>query len=414
MFKIEAFEVNGFWHRFDAICKFNPSVNIIIGRNGTGKTTFMNILHSVLTVDIEALAENDFNSAKVILSDGKKKKTVSVAKPSDQYSASFIEYKISNKKYMVRLMPQVDRIPSMLKRRLQEEAQNIKNELNSLVFISAISVYRLRNDDDYEVRDRHGARIMSPVDFRLNHVLARLVEFQLALSERAKKISNDLQKKVLASVLYDEEDAAESGYEINFNREKEQERLITAYTQLNSIDISVKRKISFHVGSIDKCIASIEKGEDSIDIKPLEALRKTRKIIDLSLQAKKDTQLIYSHIDLFLEVIKEFISDKKFTLNSGKLVILNSNNEEIVHSKLSSGEKQLIILMTEALLQNKEQHLFLADEPELSLHIAWQRNIIPAIVKINPNAQVIVATHSPEVASKYRNFIFDMESIVSD
>ncbi|UXY53569.1 ATP-binding protein [Pseudomonas tohonis] len=81
-------------------------------------------------------------------------------------------------------------------------------------------------------------------------------------------------------------------------------------------------------------------------------------------------------------------------------------------TKLSSGEKQLLILFTEALLQKKQPFVFLADEPELSLHIAWQRKIIPAVKSLNPNAQVIVATHSPEVASKYRSSIIDMEDIL--
>ncbi|MDC5564542.1 AAA family ATPase, partial [Acinetobacter baumannii] len=49
MYKVEQVEINQFWHRFDAKCDFNNDVNIIIGRNGTGKTTFMNILHSILT-----------------------------------------------------------------------------------------------------------------------------------------------------------------------------------------------------------------------------------------------------------------------------------------------------------------------------------------------------------------------------
>ena len=55
----------------------------------------------------------------------------------------------------------------------------------------------------------------------------------------------------------------------------------------------------------------------------------------------------------------------------------------------------------------------MTDEPELSLHISWQRKIIPAIKQLNPNAQIIAATHSPEVASKYRNSIYNMEEIIN-
>lgn len=63
MFKIESVEISEFWHRFDAKCSFNPNVNIIIGRIGTGKTTFMNILYAILAVDVEALGAADFESA---------------------------------------------------------------------------------------------------------------------------------------------------------------------------------------------------------------------------------------------------------------------------------------------------------------------------------------------------------------
>ena len=94
--------------------------------------------------------------------------------------------------------------------------------------------------------------------------------------------------------------------------------------------------------------------------------------------------------------------------------MIENDYGEIDLIKLSSGEKQLIILLVEALLQKNKKHIFLADEPELSLHIAWQRKIIPAIKKINPNAQIIVATHSPEVASKYKGSIFDMEELISE
>lgn len=58
------------------------------------------------------------------------------------------------------------------------------------------------------------------------------------------------------------------------------------------------------------------------------------------------------------------------------LVTLKEGNREDVPislTALSSGEKQLFILLTEALLQRECNYLFIADEPELSLHVKWQR-----------------------------------------
>ncbi|MFA5584413.1 MAG: AAA family ATPase [Bacteriovoracaceae bacterium] len=419
MFKVESFEIYGFWHRFDVRCGFNDDVNIIIGRNGTGKTTFMNILHSVLTVDLNGLSENEFHSAKVTLKKGKNKKTIKVTRLKDEHHPyPTVEYQISNKKYHLRIISSDDRrLSPHIRRRLTEESLEIRQEMDRLTSVSSLSVYRLRHDDEYEVRDRHGSRVISPVDYRLSQALYRLTEFQLDLAEEAQKISRALQKNVLASILYGEDDASDL-LNLDFDKEEEQTSLVSAYSQLNVIDSDIRKKIRFHVSAIDKSINEVievkknqEKPPSGIDFKPLEALRKTRRIIELSLDAKKRTQEIYSQIDLFLKIIKEFIYDKDFSFSSGRLVIQNEYGE-IDHEKLSSGEKQLIILMVEALLQKREHHIFLADEPELSLHIIWQRKIIPAVKEINPNSQVIVATHSPEVASKYKKNIFDMEKIV--
>ena len=420
MYKIEHLEINGFWQKFNARCNFNPDVNIIIGRNGTGKTTFMNILHAVLTVDITELAEKDFESVTILLSNGKDKLTIQVQKVEDD-PYPVVEYQISELKKRIPLRSTEDkRINYSIRRKVLEESLEIRNELGTLVSVASLSVYRLRNDDEYEIKDRYGSRIISPVDYRLNQALQGLTQFQLELAQQASGISEQLQADVLASILYGEEDAIDSADPLDFNKDEEREKLISAYTQLNFFNEDIDAKINFHVKSIDDVIQKI--GEDEhiskqnshqtiVDIKPLEALRKTRRIIELSLGAKERTQEIYSQLELFLKIIKEFIFEKVFKFNSGRLVISN-NSGLIDHTRLSSGEKQLIILLVEALLQNQRPHIFLADEPELSLHIAWQQEIIPAVRQINPNAQVIVATHSPEVASRYRDFIFDMEEVV--
>lgn len=423
MYKIESVEINGFWYRFDAACNFNPDVNIIIGKNGTGKTTFMNILHAVLTVDIHSLEENEFLSAKIILSKEGQKKTIKASKIENEKNPfPIIEYKISQKTHRFRRIGIDERhYPISIRRRLQEDALEIRHELNKLVSVTSLSVYRLRHDDDYEVRDNRGTRVISPVDYRLGQALKGLTQYQLELSQKAREVSEKLQTDVLASILYGEEDAKDIGYKLNFDKSEEQSRLTSAYGQLNSINAEIRKKIRFHVNAIDETITSIKientsKSENStrnsIDIKSLEALRKTRRIIDLSLEAKNRTQKIYSQVDKFINITKNFITDKIFEFESGRLTI-KTEHGKVTHERLSSGEKQLIILLIEALLQDCRPHIFLTDEPELSLHIAWQRMILPAVKELNPNAQIIAATHSPEVASKYPNSIFDMERLIN-
>ena len=411
MFKLEKVEIDGFWHRFNVNCQFNKDVNIIIGKNGSGKTTFMNILDSILRVDQVGLSDSNFVRAKITLVKGKQRKNIKVRKMIDKM---FFEYQIANKKYLVRVFD-AEESSVYRRRRFYEESSELRLILDSLTAVSSLSVYRLNNDEDPDSRNRQRTtQMLTPVDYRLYKVLMGLAEFQLEIAEQARLVSEALQKDVLASVLYQEDQTNYLGH-FDFEKNEEQAKLVSAYTQLNAMDDLIKKKIKFHVSAIDKSIennhklgGNKKKQSYEIDIKPLEALRKTRRIIDLSLDAKKDTQDIYAPITLLLSIIKKFIPDKSFSFSSGKLLIENTYGEiELI--KLSSGEKQLIILLVEALLQKNEEYIFLADEPELSLHIVWQRNIIPAVKQLNPSAQIIVATHSPEVASKYKDSTFNME-----
>lgn len=256
MYKIEKIEIDGFWHRFDASAQFSLDVNIIIGKNGTGKTTFMNIMHAILTADTISLAENEFASAKVTLIKGDSRRTIKVTKKDDEnYPFSLVEYQISQNKYQLRLADfEGRRFQSSIRRRIHEESAIIQNELETLVSVTSLSVYRLHHDDDYGVRDVRGTRIVSPVDYRLGHALRGLTQYQLELSQKAREISSRLQSDVFASILYGEEDAKDTSYELDFDKFEEQNRLTSAYAQLNSLNPEIKKKILFHVNAIDEAI----------------------------------------------------------------------------------------------------------------------------------------------------------------
>lgn len=64
---------------------------------------------------------------------------------------------------------------------------------------------------------------------------------------------------------------------------------------------------------------------------------------------------------------------------------------------LSSGEKQMLIILLTALTQDQQPYVLFMDEPEVSLHFDWQKRLIAMIRQLNPNAQIILSTHSPAV-----------------
>ena len=286
-----------------------------------------------------------------------------------------------------------------------------------------MSVYRLRNGEDFEIKDRSGKRILSPVDFRLSQLKSELTQYQFELSMGARSVSANLQKDVLASILFTEDSLPEFKIPNSFDRDKEQSKLVSAYSRLGVLDATIRKKISFHIATVDEAVKAIQINNnkknqsvtylETINFAAIEAFLRTQQITDFSLKAEAEINKINSPINLFITILKEFIPDKVFSLRSGDLIVSSLAGEEIPVDKLSSGEKQLLILMIEALLQKCKPYVYLADEPEISLHIEWQRKILPAVKRLNPFAQIIAATHSPEVASKYKDMLIDMKDVVN-
>ena len=145
----------------------------------------------------------------------------------------------------------------------------------------------------------------------------------------------------------------------------------------------------------------------------MSLLQRTQYIIELSRNAEGDKREIFKPINEFLGWLHKFIEKKEFILGpEGKLLVkIRDTDQELGIEQLSSGEKQLLILLTETLLQENQPFIFIADEPELSLHIEWQEKLLAAIRSLNNNAQLIMATHSPEIVSEFKISTSNMESI---
>ena len=71
--------------------------------------------------------------------------------------------------------------------------------------------------------------------------------------------------------------------------------------------------------------------------------------------------------------------------------------ETLVPYQLSSGEKQMLAILLTVLVEDQQPYVLFMDEPEVSLHIEWQKRMIDLIVELNPNVQIILTTHSPAV-----------------
>ncbi len=97
------------------------------------------------------------------------------------------------------------------------------------------------------------------------------------------------------------------------------------------------------------------------------------------------------------------IMDDLFTY-TGKKIIRTENEirfsqigETLVPYQLSSGEKQILAILLTVLVEDNNNYVLFMDEPEVSLHVDWQKRLIDLILELNPNVQIILTTHSPAV-----------------
>lgn len=123
----------------------------------------------------------------------------------------------------------------------------------------------------------------------------------------------------------------------------------------------------------------------------------------------QDADNIKKRIELYFKIVNSLFGE------TGKEIAIDPKNNTLVFmlkrlsginvvtdgtvqlEQLSSGEKQMLLILTTVFLQEEEPNILLMDEPEISLHITWQDQLIEKIRQLNPNCQLILTTHSPNI-----------------
>jgi len=107
-------------------------------------------------------------------------------------------------------------------------------------------------------------------------------------------------------------------------------------------------------------------------------------------------------IDRYLKLANGFLEQTKKQIvidDTGRLSVSFGEGKRQAISALSSGERQIVVMLAHLSLNKQLQTsgVFIVDEPELSLHVSWQEMFVDAIREANPNVQLIMATHSPAI-----------------
>lgn len=434
--KIARLEVDGLHNQFDVNIDFNPDLNIIYGKNGKGKTTILHLIANLLEFDFDRFSYIKFNKIRLTNFSGNSIEIVKNKKEED-YSVIFDGRHIYSKKtgwlgdddsvmrgcFGGRAV-YLPAFRSILERTRLEGDPYYRASASRDSDYSEIYEKELKNSKEiygdagiYDVKEEVAliaektklcrqwfGKFVPVIRYPSIHDVGSSLTDEW---RRAKmKVSNQ-EKQMFESTFYtifeyllrDGVTRKRSGVSADKMGNKDVDGAIRKILKNKGNDIAFN---VFHGKHI------ILNGEYESNIKSYLLSLYEGALSSRDNQRKE----AFQSINDFEESINKFLDGKKIKIGVDDVARMRSRSVlEVIAdgghsynlSALSSGERQILTMIFSARKNRKSSGIFLIDEPELSLHIDWQRIILQEIRNQSPDRQIIVCTHSPEVGAD--NFI---------
>ena len=428
---IESFKITKLWGYRDIDLTFNNDVNVLIGPNGSGKTTILNLLHSILTVDISGILNVNFEYAEIHLRDFKDNsvfRTVKV-KAANRLLRLYLDEKETNidtefitghrfaehRRRLGKGHTLPERFPERYVRRTIV-SEEFYDELTSLVPIAWLPVNRrLPSTGDEEERYIRTEPLES-VDLRLQELLEDLSRYHSILNAQLSERYKKFERQVLSVILYSKDQDKPTSISLpspkRTNTDKKQ--LLRAFEDAGLLDEQMQNRINEHFAKAEEVVKRVQKSSNDLtpeDFLVLPLISRTQDMVKCAAELEKDREDIFDHLRRYEETVNSFLDDKSIQVDeSGQLQIESSSPSDLNPRLLSSGEKQILILLTQALLRVDKPVIYIADEPELSLHVTWHGKLLESLRSLGGDMQVIVATHSPDIVGDFRDKVIDLGS----
>ncbi len=418
---IEFFKIYGLHKERDITLDMNGNVKILVGDNGSGKTTLLNCMYYVLNKQFEKLNNVCFDKIEIKFFNA----PPLFIKKSDIEKLDFEE---------VFLEPQLRDLRRYVPRELLYEL--IKRSGNSS--FSSFANYIRSRSIAYKI----------PMPAREIYEACRMgysyynstVTLNSANQKWNEYIDNHFKLKVLYLPTYRrvEEDLTNLGnYDYDFSdslinfgmsdvkqrfrnvRNELRDSAVSLYTNLNgkmltqlTTDYVATEEQFQKIKNTEALKIVLDRVGDSISS---DTKNRILQLVEKStIEQERYHPLVFilsNLIDVYFEqkelddAIKEFVSvsnkylvNKTFVYNESKVeitIINNRSDSEVDLDNLSSGEKQLVSIFSKLYLERQNNYAVLFDEPELSLSIEWQTELLPDILKSNKCGYMLAATHSP-------------------
>ncbi len=350
--KIKTFEITGLFEKENNIkLSFNPDINIITGRNGSGKTNIIKLLWYIMSGNILlGLKEVSFRKATLVTTDYE----CSIIRLS--HNTCRIEWKTEHEQAVFEDIQDEDEF--FFAATAEDQANGLLNQIGSSVFLPTFR----RIEGGFTIGYRNNA---------LSRAKGDIEESLISLS---KKLSNgnhifvaSLSTVDIVTLLVGQYTDLSEQY--NHLQQETSQKIIKKILDFNETD-------SNKIGAANRLLDEIR-----LQIQGMEELRE--KIMNPLEVVRSRTMKLFRHSGIKL----------------GKNLSFGDAARAINSDALSAGEKQMLSFI--AYNAFYKDSIIIIDEPELSLHVDWQRQLFPTLLEQQASNQFIVATHSPFIYSKY-------------
>lgn len=389
----------------------NPRLLILYGDNGTGKTTILNIIESLISADAEKglrskLARIEFERVYVKFSSGLRveahrgnKDRIGaynwiIRSPHSEVMAFRVKTRVGTTSVYASEWPveQRERYENFIK-----VLASLVGEVELLDERRTVATEMVRHEDE-PVFWRESAMLFNSDSSSRDPVFLAVRDLANSIRTEAFRRANRGTTDAL-SIYAQLANRISKGWKttgevstLELNKLNDQ----LGSTQRRSVELA-EYGLSALIDHGD-LLASLADADESARNVLVEILSPYVESVTARFQLLED---LSRSLQNWVSTLNQFFVSKKveFHLSEGVRVLSRGGNELSLDS-LSSGERHLMIMMARALMKRNSTGIFIIDEPELSLNVKWQRLIVPALLQSfgNGGTQLVVASHSLDVA----------------
>lgn len=439
---LNKFNAKNIYGLFNFDLKLNKKLNIIIGSNGTGKTTVLKIILSIFNLDYVFLSKLKFDEIYIDFMHDRFPSLVDLKLHNFIDSKNIVRFDIFSETLNINYQVVV-RDGKLFEVNYYSENTNKENDILALgkpMFLGLDRRFVFDNDiNNSDSKAIVNSYLLDKFIKKNEDPLFDIIELikSHALANRTKsfKANTQLRNNLIRNLLEKNEENFTPDVFIEIYKASEKYEKVK--NSLNSLSLGkdiheiITERLQEYADMSDvlKDIIILSKtseieAEEKFD-KIKESVRKEfidykrlNKILDLLQKYKERNDEIFYKINLFQDLVNKFLidTDKSLFIDFEGTLKVRSHQGRHDTSILSSGERQLIILIGN-LIFNREMlknRIFIIDEPELSLHISWQEMFIDTLLQGQNDIQLIFATHSPAIVSKYHESLMTVNDSETD